>query len=129
VRKKLTYILLASLFVTGSSAFAMMENEGVSGRGFNVSRATVMRLMNKDETLNVGGHKYKVTGTITGAAGETFKSDPANETIHFYNGWTYDKAPTEWQYLFDMPPHMDEHGHEISPGADGVADLHITQVD
>ncbi|MBX9622158.1 MAG: hypothetical protein K2X28_09125 [Alphaproteobacteria bacterium] len=127
MRKKLTYVLLATLLVTGSSAFAMME-EGVSGQNFSIQRSKVIDALKTGKELEIGGHKYKVTGTIDGTAGEMFKTAP-DPMVHFYNGWTYDKAPTEWQYLFDISPHMDEHGHEISPGADGVADLHIKQVE
>lgn len=129
MRKKLTYVLLASLLVTGSSAFAMMGDEGVSGRDFNISKSTALQLMNTDKTLEAGGHHYKVTGTVTGTAGETFKEAP-EEMIRFYNGWTYNKAPTSWQYLFDLPPQFDETGSPIwGTGGDGVADLRITQVD
>ena len=53
-----------------------------------------------------------MTGKITGTAGEIFKTAP-EEMIYFYNGWTYDKAPTSWQYMFDLPPNFDEHGNPI----------------
>lgn len=129
MKNKLSYILLVSLLVAGSSAFAMMGEEGVSGRGFDISRSTALRLMNTDKTLEVGGHHYKVTGTVAGTAGEMFKTAP-EEILHFYNGWTYNTAPTSWQFMFDLPPAFDENGTPIfGTGGDGVADLHITQVD
>jgi hypothetical protein len=133
MKNKLNYVLLAFLLLAGSSVFAMDENEGVSGRDFHISKSTVIRLLNSNDTLEVGGHHYKVTGTVVGTAGDMFTQSP-ERMIRFYNGWTYDKAPTAWQYLEDLPPTLDENpgsptfGQYLG-GGDGVADLRITRVD
>jgi hypothetical protein len=128
MRKKLTYVFLISLLVAGSSAFAMMGEEGVSGNDFNISRSTALKLLNTDQPLEVGGHHYKVTGTVVGTAGKMFTTAP-DEIIHFNNSSTYGQAPTQWSYMLDLPPLQDENGQIIAEGGDGVASLVITKVD
>ena len=133
MKNKSTYVLLACLLIAGSSVFAMEEKEGVFGRDFHISQSTVLRLLNTDQTLEVDGHHYKVTGRVTGTAGDMFTQSP-ERMIRFYNGSTYDKAPSAWQYLEELPPTLDERpdsptfGQYIG-GGDGVADLRITRVD
>lgn len=131
MKNKLSYILLVSLLVAGSSAFAMMEGEGVlgEGRSFNAHRSKVVEALETGKPIEIGGHHYKVTGTIVGTAGEMFKTD-SDPMVHLYNGWTYNKTPTSWQYLLDLPPQFDENGIPIpGTGGDGVANIEITKID
>lgn len=100
MRKKLTYVLLISLLVGGSSAFAMMGEEGVLGHDFNMSKSTALRLLNTKNTLEVNSHHYKVRGTVSGKAGESFTEAP-DRMLTFSNLWLEKPNKTVWYYQID----------------------------
>lgn len=139
MRKKLTYVLLATLFVTGNSAFAMMGDEEVSRYDFKILKSTALHLLNTDETLEVRGHHYKVTGKIEGTTGNiftTFITSPSKDIINFHNhtGNTGGKTK-QWKYIMCFPPTIDDNpksptfSQKIGRGVDGIVDLQITQID